>query len=1046
MAEALGIASSIITLIEISHTIVGYLKDIREAPKERDKLSKELSYLELYLGMVNQLTQMADANDPWLATAQRLSGPFAQLDVLLKGLKKTLEPASDGIGKMKQRLLWKFSKESVEDALKKIERIKSLIIVAVQLDHAALSRAMNETLAIVDTKVDNISDTTEHIKDNVNLVGRNVVKVDDKVTHMDGEISQFHSQMQRDQDDGLLMTVIAWLTDLNFKSVQAEKLSQRVGDTGCWFLESKLFKEWVDGMAPSLCLWCPGNPGVGKTILAAIVIDYLRSLNHERKTLVLSIFCDYQSATAQTIPNLLCSLLKQLVQDSGLSDPVKSLYDQCRRNGTRPSLNVLTKILLQEFKSFHHVYIVLDALDECTDDKRKGLIKRISSLGDNIYLLVTSRQFSDIEQLFKKDTRLDILATDADIFTLVMDRLSRGNLANLVNGYDNLREAILTGVTEKAKGMFLLASLHVDTLTQSTNRKILRDALKELPENMTNAYDETLERVYHQTKYKSALANRIFGWIVFARRPLDVLELQHALAVEQGTTTLDSENLCSKELLGSVCGGLVIIDQMQRAEMHRDPIVRFVHYTTQEYFMSRKDKLFPDLQETIMHTCLTYLLFNSNSLDPLSMDYKGSDYNSNDYHPNIPYGDEYGYSRIPYDLTRMFPFLSYSLVHWAYYASEIQHSMGHEIITFLDSVCCSKVTKIFHAVKYLKLPTFVPVPLHFAVEYGLLHITELLLERGDDPCQCKPPLLLTALEKGKLDIVKLLLDQDKIDSNTGHWLLPLYSACCRDTQIVEMFLQSDRINVNCKDYLGCTSLMLTVASGNISSTKALLKHPGIDVLAKDNFGTTVYARAFQQYQREPDYSDDNGLVALLEKYGGRPQTDYKPTYLTATCLSNEQLNSNSGFRIPLDLSTTFPAEDLTGTPPCYNTNGDPIYIGSAIFRRSVLPCKIEPHLPVPCLVPFHGCEIAHMGHYDLLPFNSNTMEFVCMSGRHFPAGRKLVKGGHDQDGTPLYHGMAIYNGIKIPGKVSHPWTGCNITWGGTEHLSRFDYEILCWKQ
>ncbi|PBK87745.1 hypothetical protein ARMGADRAFT_938576 [Armillaria gallica] len=135
MAEALGIVSSIITLIETSHTIVEYLKDVKEAPKERNKLSKELSTLEIHLGAMNQLTQIEDADDPWLATVQRLSGPFAQLDVLLKGLKKKLKPASDGIGKTKQRLLWKFSKESVEDALKKIERIKSLVIVAFQHDH-----------------------------------------------------------------------------------------------------------------------------------------------------------------------------------------------------------------------------------------------------------------------------------------------------------------------------------------------------------------------------------------------------------------------------------------------------------------------------------------------------------------------------------------------------------------------------------------------------------------------------------------------------------------------------------------------------------------------------------------------------------------------------------------------------------------------------------------------------------------------------------------------------------------------------------------------
>ncbi len=114
----------------------------------------------------------------------------------------------------------------------------------------------------------------------------------------------------------------------------------------------------------------------------------------------------------------------------------------------------------------------------------------------------------------------------------------------------------------------------MDSLTQSTNRKRLRDALKELPDNMTNAYDETMERVNCQGKHKSALARLIFGWIVFARRPLTVLELQHALAVELDKPLyLDPENICSKDHLGSVCGGLVIINQ---TEWHRDPTVRFV--------------------------------------------------------------------------------------------------------------------------------------------------------------------------------------------------------------------------------------------------------------------------------------------------------------------------------------------------------------------------------------------------------------------------------------------------------------------------------------
>lgn len=113
----------------------------------------------------------------------------------------------------------------------------------------------------------------------------------------------------------------------------------------------------------------------------------------------------------------------------------------------------------------------------------------------------------------------------------------------------------------------------MDLLAQTTTPKILRIALGKLPDNMLSAYDKALERVDSQGEYDRELAYRIFDRIAFMGRPLTVLELRHALAMEQDSTTLDPDNLCSEDLLESVCGGLVIIDQR---EWHREAIVRFV--------------------------------------------------------------------------------------------------------------------------------------------------------------------------------------------------------------------------------------------------------------------------------------------------------------------------------------------------------------------------------------------------------------------------------------------------------------------------------------
>ena len=113
----------------------------------------------------------------------------------------------------------------------------------------------------------------------------------------------------------------------------------------------------------------------------------------------------------------------------------------------------------------------------------------------------------------------------------------------------------------------------MDSLVQTNTPKMLQAALRKLPKNMASAYDKTLERIDSQGEDDRELAYRIFGWITFTRCPLTILELQHALAVEPDMTTFDPDNLCDKDILGSVCAGLVLVDA---TEYYKGPIVKFV--------------------------------------------------------------------------------------------------------------------------------------------------------------------------------------------------------------------------------------------------------------------------------------------------------------------------------------------------------------------------------------------------------------------------------------------------------------------------------------
>ncbi|PBK85125.1 hypothetical protein ARMGADRAFT_1018166, partial [Armillaria gallica] len=819
---ALGIASSISALVQNIITANKCFKNIHNAPKEITQFLTELRYTGIYLSALGNLVKLSSQDDPWLETLQQLRGLFQELTELLNGLNRKLRSGSPGWKEGATRLLWTFTKQSVGDDLKKIEHLKTLVMSAVQLDDVVLSHAIKDTVADV----------------------HGGVSMDDKAER-----------------------VARWLTTLDYVAVQRAKLKERVGDTGEWFLESPEFKSWKDGSTESHTLWCPGGPGAGKTVLASTVVNSLQLPDYEetfiqKKTLILNIFCDYQYANTQTIENALRSLLKQRIQAHGLSDSIAFLYD----NNAPLFLDNLTEILAQELKSFDRVYIILDDLDEFpgNDGGQEKLISVLRALGSNTRLLVTSRDIPAIGSLFETDTWLDIRATDEDIKAYIKTKLSSGRLAHHIKGRGDLREEILTGVTSKADGMFLLAGMHMDSLAETPNRKALRDALTKLPDNIWEAYDNALERVHGQSEDRQELAHRVFGWIVFARRPLTVLELQYALAVEPGTTTLDLDNLHDEDFLLDICAGLVVKDETCSDFEDLQPsgaIMKFMHQTTREYFHDRRcAELFPHIQETITRTCLSYLSLGDFEL-PTDVDNADND-------------------NILCTLAENHPFLHYSSVHWGDHASgPVEHSIEDEIIAFLadgvDSVDRRKVANIFPK---RTVSSEAPVPPQFAMDYGLLHIMDVLLLHGK--YECEEPLLLTAVQQGDLAMVKLLLDRNSVDPNarspSSKQTPLLYAVEEQDhTRIVETLLQSGRVDVNSKGRNGWTPLMMAVSRGIIPTVEALLKHPGIDVLARDDDGKAAYSHACHAG------ADNGGMITLFEKYGCSAELDnYQPIYLT----------------------------------------------------------------------------------------------------------------------------------------------------------------------
>ncbi|KAJ0343784.1 hypothetical protein KNSL1_009975 [Colletotrichum chrysophilum] len=146
----------------------------------------------------------------------------------------------------------------------------------------------------------------------------------------------------------------------------------------------------------------------------------------------------------------------------------------------------------------------------------------------------------------------------------------------------------LAPVNERSRNMslrFLLAALNLDFLSRKLTRRDVRSSLSILPKTLDATYEQALERIRTQAEEDVELAETIILWILCARRPLDVHELQHMYAIhlltrDEGPNAeailLEDDDLPPEDIITGVCGSLIVVDSTSKT-------VRLVHYTAQDY-------------------------------------------------------------------------------------------------------------------------------------------------------------------------------------------------------------------------------------------------------------------------------------------------------------------------------------------------------------------------------------------------------------------------------------------------------------------------------
>ena len=134
--DPLSVTASIIAVITLTGSVISFLNDAEDAPKDRARCQEEVSNLQCLLIRLKNRVEDVGSDDPWFVEVRLLAekGLFDQIKAAMQQLKAKLQPGSR-FKKVRETLLWKLTKTEVTEILSQIERQKSLIHIALEMDH-----------------------------------------------------------------------------------------------------------------------------------------------------------------------------------------------------------------------------------------------------------------------------------------------------------------------------------------------------------------------------------------------------------------------------------------------------------------------------------------------------------------------------------------------------------------------------------------------------------------------------------------------------------------------------------------------------------------------------------------------------------------------------------------------------------------------------------------------------------------------------------------------------------------------------------------------
>ncbi|OBT73411.1 hypothetical protein VF21_08109 [Pseudogymnoascus sp. 05NY08] len=610
MAEAiagLAVATSIITVIDTTCKVVAIgwrcYREIKTAPKELVEVMSELMSLQGILNTPHShLSTSHDHNSKDFLALEVLNQPdgvLAACAVVLQDVFRIIE----GLEKKKfsSVIAAATSGQKFLEAKRRIERLKSLLMLALFSDYITLSHAIKEHLHLAFGEL-------KHGQEKIHC---ELLNIDNRITKLSLASDEITSSRKVKHEADQYYETLHWLSTVAFEANHSNACKLQQPGTGIWLIEGKDFSEWAK--KDHSTFWLHAIPGAGKTILCSTVIEQLQSQSQpiankpEQPSIstVVYFYFDFRNSEQQHTEGMLCSLLGQLAKKlTEIPEEMCALWKIYKEKKGRPSpeelLGILTLVIQ---KYFHKVYVVLDALDECSE--RQILLPILHQLIDSkcASIFLTSRSEHDFQKSLSEVSIYSAAIESADVALDVELFVKRQ-----IKSIESLRDLNVDLQNEIVQQL-------LDALRPLGRPKAIRNALKSLPQTLDESYDRILLAI--QSEEEKELIRRTLQFIIFAIRPMTMEEIAEAVFVEDSSGALDPddrfhtpEHLVKnvRSLLTTTGGHLGLS-----------------HYSVQEYLQSSRISKSPasyfamtklNANKEIGRTCLTYLAYEDFNVGP----------------------------------------------------------------------------------------------------------------------------------------------------------------------------------------------------------------------------------------------------------------------------------------------------------------------------------------------------------------------------------------------------------------------------------------------